>query len=96
MSEHALDKIEAIYDLREAVEEKVRAEVALQAEPTPEARDILLEATLLVEEKTQDAIEICHQCSEPHASDMPHQHDKRQNEAYDNVIEVDFRKPESE
>jgi hypothetical protein len=75
------DKIEAIYDLREAVEAKVRAEQRLAQLASPEARAELLDATLEVEARTQTAIEICHKCGREHASSEPH----------DNVIEVDFR-----
>jgi hypothetical protein len=83
------NKIAAIYDLREAVEEKVRAEVAVDAEPTAEARAALLDATLDVEAKTQTAIDVCHQCGHAHESDADHVDDRRDT-AGGNVIEVDF------
>jgi ABC-type nickel/cobalt efflux system permease component RcnA len=75
------EKIAAIYELREAVETKVHAEVALDARPAPETRAALLDATLEVEAKTQRAIDVCHTCGHAHAPD----------EAHDNVINVDFR-----
>lgn len=78
-------KIAAIYGLREAVETKARAEQALESEPSPEARAALLDATLDVEAKTQDAIEVCHQCGHEHEPDQAHVGDTG-----DNVIEVDF------
>lgn len=61
------DKVAAIYDLRQAVEAKVHAEVALEVQPSPDKRAALLDATLEVEAKTQDAIEVCHECGLPHA-----------------------------
>ena len=81
-------KIAAIYDLREAVETKVRAEAALEREPSPDARAALLDATLEVEAKTQDAIEVCHRCGHAHEPDAQHIGDLT-----DNVIEVDFGHP---
>lgn len=74
-------KISAIYNLRTAVEAKVRAEQRLALRPSPDSRAALLHATLEVEEKTQTAIEACHGCARPHADDRP---------AGGNVIEVDF------
>ncbi len=71
------DKVQAIYELRKAAEHKAFAEVAVDREGTPEARDALLDATLQLEAKTQDAIEVCHFCGRPHAG---------------NVVEVDFRR----
>lgn len=56
------DKIVAIYNLRAAVEAKMRAEQAFGRVPTPDTRSALLDATLDVEAKTQQAIDICHAC----------------------------------
>jgi hypothetical protein len=77
------EKIDAIYELREAVETKVRAEHALELVPSPEARVALLEATLDVESKTQTAIDVCHECGRAHGLDDEHG---------GNVIEVNFRR----
>jgi len=77
-------KLEAIYELRNAVEEKTRAELAVERNPTPARRDALLKATLNLEERTQAAIEACHYCGRQHLPDEPH--------VADNVIEVDFGK----
>jgi hypothetical protein len=91
------DKVEAIFELREAVEEKVHAEYSAAREGSPEARDALLDATLKVDEKTQDAIEVCHTCdlphavSEPHTSSEPKTASARVGAHKDNVIDVDFR-----
>ncbi len=85
------DKIEAIYELREAVEQKVHAEVALDREGSSKARDALLEATLTLEAKTQDAIETCHDCGHKHAAQEPHGDRERLEIRTDNVIDVDFR-----
>jgi hypothetical protein len=79
------EKIAAIYGLREAVETKVRAEQALERAPSPHAQAALLDATLDVEAKTQDAIEVCHRCGHVHPPDAEHF-----GELDDNVIEVDF------
>ena len=65
-------KTDAIYSLREAAEAKARAEVCADANPTPAARDALLEARLELEAKTQDAVESCHECGHAHAVDAPH------------------------
>ncbi len=85
MQSQSQEKIEAIYDLRSAVEEKVRAEVKLDEQSTSETRDRLLDATLAVEAKTQRAIEVCHECGHEHAGD-------RHVRAVEgsNVISVDF------
>lgn len=85
------NKIEAIYDLREAVEQKVHAEHALEVKDTPDARYALLDASLLVEAKTQDAIETCVYCGRAHADDEPHERRARIGEGDSNVIDVDFR-----
>jgi len=98
------DKVEAIFELREAVEEKVHAEYSAAREGSPEARDALLDATLKVDEKTQDAIEVCHTCDRPHAANEPHTASEPHTEPRtassrigahaDNVVAVDFT-PES-
>ncbi len=94
------DKVEAIFELREAVEEKVHAEYSAAREGSPEARDALLDATLKVNEKTQDAIEVCHSCDLPHAASEPHTTSdprtasSRIGAHVDNVVAVDFS-PES-
>ncbi len=66
------EKIEAIYDLREAVEAKVHAEHALALVPSPDTRARLLDATLDVEAKTQTAIDVCHACGGSHAPGEDH------------------------
>ncbi len=80
------EKIAAIYDLREAVETKVHAEQALDAEPSADTRMALLDATLDVEDKTQKAIEVCHECGREHADDVAH----GVTSSADNVINVKF------
>ncbi len=85
-------KIEAIYELRDAVADRVNAEHAAKEQGTPESRDVLLDATLKVEAKTQDAIEACHECGRVHASEEPHERHARVGQQHDgNVIDVDFR-----
>jgi hypothetical protein len=78
------NKVEAIYALREAAEAKVAAEHVLEAKPNAANRELLLDAQLDLEAKTQDAIEVCHECGLPHAADDPHP------ARGDNVIDVDF------
>ena len=65
-------KTDAIYSLRNAAEAKAVAEVKADANPTPAARDALLEARLELEAKTQDAVEACHECGHSHAVGEPH------------------------
>jgi hypothetical protein len=68
------DKVDAIYELREAAEEHGRASADLDKKPdSPEARDAVLEARAKLEEATVDAIESCHYCGEPHLTSQ-HQH----------------------
>jgi hypothetical protein len=62
-------KIDAIYELRTAAENKALAEKALDDEPGAERRDQLLHAQIKLEEKTIEAIEVCHECGRPHSSD---------------------------
>ncbi len=87
-------KVDAIYDLRAAVEAKAQAEHELERQGTPAARDALLVAQLEVEAKTQDAIEVCHECGHPaedgHAHSAPHAN-PRVGERSQNVVHVDFR-----
>jgi len=86
------DHIDAIYELREAVETKVELEHALRENPSAEGRDTLLDAQLSVEAKTQDAIEACEDadCGHAHPHDVPVAHE-RVRARQDNVVAVDFR-----
>lgn len=83
------NKIDAIYKLRKAAEKKALAEKELEERPTQQRRDELLDATLDLERKTVDAIEVCHECGHNHAlgtshiSTPPHA---------DNVIRMDDRR----
>ena len=65
-------KLEAIYDLREAAELKAHAERDLAMAPSVAARDALLEAQLVLEERTQIAVEVCHECGHAHELGGPH------------------------
>lgn len=65
-------KIDAIYDLRRAAESKALAEKALEERPDPVRRDELLNAQMKLEEKTVEAIEVCHECGYPR--EEGHQH----------------------
>jgi hypothetical protein len=82
MSE-SVNKVDAIYELRKAAEKKGRIEQRLQAEPTPDKRDALLDAKLELEQKTVQAIDACHECGHAHAADGPHE---------SNVVRIDSRK----
>lgn len=98
MKEHQTDKVAAIYDLREAAEAKARAEVAVEAEPASRsAKDELLEAQLVVEAKTRDAIDVCHECGHAHPPQQPHERtpapERRDGVVRNgNVHDVDFRR----
>ncbi len=85
-SKSPLSKVDAIYELRDAVEAKAQPERALEDEGTPAARDALLAAQLDVEAKTQDAIDVCHECGEHHHAGQSHV----VRESADNVVRVDF------
>jgi hypothetical protein len=63
---HSSQKLNAIYNLRTAVEAKVRAEQRLAQLPSADTRAALLHATLEVEDRTQTAIEACHHCGRGH------------------------------
>ncbi len=65
-------KIDSIYELRKAAERKALAEKALEDDPGAERRDQLLHAQIKLEEKTIEAIEVCHECGRPHSSDEAH------------------------
>ena len=83
------NKVEAIYDVRQAAEEKARAEQELRESPTPGARDALLDAQIDLEAKTLDAIEACNECGHVHRSTEPHQ---RVMQRFENVLDVDFER----
>jgi hypothetical protein len=90
-------KIDAIYELREAVEAKVNAEHALDEDGSAVARDALLAAQLELESKTQDAIDVCHECGHAHPAQAEHiaetsTGDPRITGYQDNVVHVDFRR----
>jgi hypothetical protein len=79
-------KIEAIYELRDAAEKKAKAEAKLQHAPSSETRDALLDAQMALEEKTLQAIEVCHECGHPHLLDQP----RRTTRQTANVYHVNF------
>jgi hypothetical protein len=84
------NKIDAIYELRAAAEEKARAEARLSDLHTPPARDVLLDAQLELEEKTLRAIEVCHDCGHEHAPGSAHVGIVRQG----NVVRIEFDRRE--
>lgn len=59
--------VRAIYDMREAAERKARMELLVSENKTPETEDAFLDASLDLEEKTQEAIEHCtsSDCTDP-------------------------------
>jgi hypothetical protein len=65
-------KIDAIFELRTAAEEKALAEKAVTEDPTPENRDKLLDRQLELEKKTVTAIDVCHECGHEHLPETPH------------------------
>ncbi|MGC9991546.1 MAG: hypothetical protein ABSD52_03975 [Candidatus Cybelea sp.] len=66
-------KIDSIYELRKAAERKALAEKAIEDEPGAERRDQLLHAQIKLEEKTIEAIAVCHECGRTHLSDEAHE-----------------------
>jgi len=86
MESESKEKIDAIYKLRHAAEQKARAERDLEETPTAEARDALLDAQMDLEKKTYQAIRVCHECGHEHAENEPHRRP-------DNVVE--FRRPQA-
>ncbi len=81
-------KVDAIFELREAAQAVGRAEAFLEQTPSFEHVDALLDAKLLVEEKTSEAIESCEHCGLQHRD---HQHPSISNTG-EKIIAVDFRK----
>jgi hypothetical protein len=65
-------KIDAIFELRAAAEEKALAERAVTDDPSPQNRDKLLDRQLELENKTVRAIDVCHECGHEHGPDLPH------------------------
>lgn len=82
-SSKSKDKVDAIFELRSAAEEKGRAENALDNQPTPQKRDALLNAQVTLEEKTLRALDACDQCGHDHPREAPH---------IENVLRPDFQK----
>jgi hypothetical protein len=88
------NKVDAIYELREAVEAKARAERALEDDASPSARDALLAAQLDVEAKTQDAIEASHECGDPGNDAHTHFSGGHVGERVGDVVQVKFGREE--
>ena len=95
MQKRKIDKVDAIFDLREAVERKVRAEVAAERTDDAGTRAEFLDASLDVESKTADAIDVCHACDRPHSSDEPHERRNQVGAHSGNVVEVLFGRVKS-
>ena len=85
----AKNKVQAVYELREAAEEHGRAEAQIDLDRTPENVDRLLEAKERLELKTVEAIQACEHCGEAHCEDESHKHKS-------NVINVEFAKNEGD
>ena len=66
------DKIDAIYQLRDAAEESGRLEAELRSRMDHEARDQRLAARTKLEETTMKAIHACEYCGRAHAEEEPH------------------------
>ena len=86
MESESKEKIDAIYELRDAAEQKAHAERDLDETPTPEARYALLDAQEKLEKSTYEAIKVCHECGHEHGEGEPHV-------VPDNVIPL--RRPEA-
>ncbi|MGC2407390.1 MAG: hypothetical protein WA431_13365 [Candidatus Cybelea sp.] len=65
-------KIDAIYELRHAAEQKALAEKAVDDDPSWDNRDNLLDKQTKLNSKTVAAIRVCHQCGHEHLPDAPH------------------------
>ena len=83
------DKVEAIFQLREAAEKKANAERDLDKAPSRNQQMAFLDAKLELDEKTQVAIEACHECGHEHGPQDPHGLPARRTGA-DNVVNVNF------
>jgi hypothetical protein len=81
------DKVAAIYELREAAEQHARIEVAVGEKPKGKDRDLLLDARIELEQKTQQAIESCVYCGRAHTDDGD---ECGGTSSRSNVIPVDF------
>jgi len=85
------DKVAAIYALREAAEKHAKLEAALGGKPGPKERDLLLDARIELEQRTQQAVETCVHCGRSHVDDDP---DCEAPPAPGTVISVDFQRKE--
>ncbi|MDP9018311.1 MAG: hypothetical protein M3N19_08325 [Candidatus Eremiobacteraeota bacterium] len=83
------NKVQAVYELREAAEEHGRAEERLEMDRTGKNIDRLLDAKELLELKTVEAIQACEHCGQTHCEDPAHT-------AKNNVVNVKFARPEDE
>jgi hypothetical protein len=64
-----LDKVQAVYALREAAETNARIEEATQNRSDTEARLLRLDARVTLEQRTREAIEACVHCGREHCED---------------------------
>jgi len=85
------DKLAAIYALREAAEKHAKIEAAIGEKPSAQDRDLLLDARIELEQKTQDAVETCVHCGRPHSDEEP---DCKPSPPSGTVIPVDFQRKE--
>jgi hypothetical protein len=90
-TEPSQNKVGAIYQLREAVEAKAQAEHALEHDASAGARDVPLAAQPDVEAKTQEAIDVCHECGHARADGHSHPPGPLVGERAGNVVHVKFR-----
>lgn len=95
MQQSERKKVEAIFQLREAAAKQAHAERDLEASPSPDQKMALLDATLELDEKTQAAIEVCHECGHEHAAETPHRMPWAR-KGGDNVVSVDFTSTEAD
>lgn len=77
------NKLQAVYELREAAEEHGRIEQQIETDRSPANIDRLLDAKERLELKTVEAISACEHCGLTHCGDESHQRKT-------NVINVEF------
>ena len=83
------DKVAAIYALREAAEKHAKLEAEIGDRPSANERDLLLDARIELEQKTQQAVETCVHCGRPHSDEDA---DCETSPPPGTVISVDFQR----
>jgi|GEM_PF-2515978 len=86
------EKVDAVFELREAAQELGRQQEKLERDGSPEQRDAVLDARLEVEGKTAEAVEACAYCGREHCDDEGHRARRMPNvtHAGEKVIRLEF------